>query len=50
MYRCGNEPKPESQWQGENINRYCDPKYDACLLYTSPSTRDVEEYPMRYYE
>ena len=31
MYRCGNEPKPESQWQGENINRYCDPAYDALL-------------------
>ena len=30
-YRCGNEPKPESQWQGENINRYCDPAYDAML-------------------
>ena len=29
MYLCGNEPKPESQWQGENINRYCDPAYDA---------------------
>ena len=31
QYRCGNEPKPESQWQGENINRYCDPAYDALL-------------------
>ena len=31
MYRCGNEPKPETQWQGENINRYCDPAYDALL-------------------
>ena len=30
-YRCGNEPKPESQWQGENINRFCDPEYDALL-------------------
>jgi peptide/nickel transport system substrate-binding protein len=30
-YRCGNEPKPESQWQGENINRFCDPAYDALL-------------------
>lgn len=30
-YRCGNEPKPESQWQGNNINRYCDPAYDALL-------------------
>ncbi|MHA6345577.1 peptide ABC transporter substrate-binding protein [Roseivivax sp. CAU 1761] len=31
MYRCGNEPRPETQWQGENINRYCDPDYDALL-------------------
>ncbi|MEM6939860.1 MAG: peptide ABC transporter substrate-binding protein [Pseudomonadota bacterium] len=30
-YRCGNEPKPDSQWQGENINRYCDPAYDALI-------------------
>lgn len=30
-YRCGNEPKPESQWQGENINRFCDPAYDALI-------------------
>ena len=31
MYRCGNEPKPSSQWQGENINRFCDPAYDELL-------------------
>ena len=31
MYRCGNQPKPSSQWQGENINRFCDPAYDAML-------------------
>ncbi|MEO0385869.1 MAG: peptide ABC transporter substrate-binding protein, partial [Pseudomonadota bacterium] len=30
-YRCGNEPKPSSQWQGENINRFCDPAYDALI-------------------
>ncbi len=30
-YRCGNEPKPSSQWQGENINRFCDPAYDAMI-------------------
>ncbi|MEH6644159.1 peptide ABC transporter substrate-binding protein [Sulfitobacter sp.] len=29
--RCGGEPKPSSQWQGENINRFCDPAYDALL-------------------
>ncbi len=30
-YRCDNEPRPETQWQGENINRFCDPTYDALL-------------------
>ena len=30
-YRCGGEPKPSSQWQGENINRFCDPAYDALI-------------------
>jgi len=30
-YKCGNEPKPASQWQGENINRFCDPAYDALI-------------------
>lgn len=30
-YRCGLEPRPETQWQGENINRFCDPAYDALL-------------------
>lgn len=29
--RCGTEPRPASQWQGENINRYCDPAYDALI-------------------
>jgi peptide/nickel transport system substrate-binding protein len=27
--RCGREPKPETQWQGQNINRYCNEEYDA---------------------
>lgn len=30
-YRCGNEPKPDSQWQGENINRFCNPDYDKLI-------------------
>lgn len=41
-YRCGNEPKPSSQWQGENINRFCDPNYDA-LLDQLAQTGDLEE-------
>ncbi len=27
--RCGREPQPSTQWQGQNINRYCNPEYDA---------------------
>lgn len=30
-YRCGNEPKPSSQWQGENINRFCNAEYDKAI-------------------
>jgi peptide/nickel transport system substrate-binding protein len=29
QYLCDKAPKPENQWQGENINRFCDPAYDA---------------------
>jgi len=28
---CNKAPRPESQWQGENINRYCDPAYDELI-------------------
>lgn len=28
---CEKAPRPESQWQGENINRFCDPAYDALV-------------------
>jgi peptide/nickel transport system substrate-binding protein len=28
---CDKAPRPETQWQGENINRYCDPEYDALI-------------------
>ncbi|TCL10081.1 peptide/nickel transport system substrate-binding protein [Shimia isoporae] len=41
-YRCGNEPKPDSQWQGENINRFCDPAYDA-LIDELAQTGDIEK-------
>ncbi len=27
--RCGREPQPSTQWQGQNINRYCNEEYDA---------------------
>ncbi len=30
-YKCDQIPSPETQWQGENINRVCDPAYDAMI-------------------
>ncbi len=31
QYLCDKIPGPDSQWQGENINRFCDPAYDAMV-------------------
>ena len=31
QYTCEKAPRPETQWQGENINRFCDPAYDALV-------------------
>ena len=31
QYTCDKAPKPENQWQGENMNRYCDPAYDTLV-------------------
>jgi peptide/nickel transport system substrate-binding protein len=28
---CEKAPKPESQWQGENINRFCNEEFDALI-------------------
>lgn len=32
QYTCDKAPRPETQWQGENVNRYCDPAYDALVV------------------
>ena len=29
QYQCSHAPSPANQWQGDNINRFCDPAYDA---------------------
>jgi peptide/nickel transport system substrate-binding protein len=26
---CDGAPRPSTQWQGDNINRWCNPEYDA---------------------
>lgn len=28
-WRCGQQPRPETGWQGANITRFCDPAFDA---------------------
>ncbi len=39
QYKCDKAPSPENQWQGENMNRFCDPAYDAMVAELS-GTRD----------
>lgn len=38
QYQCKNAPSPDNQWQGENINRFCDPAYDALVAELSTTT------------
>ena len=40
QYKCDKIPSPATQWQGENINRFCDPAYDALAVELS-ATADV---------
>jgi peptide/nickel transport system substrate-binding protein len=42
QHACDQMPGPDSQWQGENINRYCDPAYDALVVSMSQSTDPAE--------
>lgn len=41
-HTCQKAPRPETQWQGENINRYCNPEYDALVAELS-KTGDLEK-------
>ena len=41
-WRCGQEPRPETQWQGGNMPRYCSAEYDALLAEMS-GTGDPDE-------
>jgi peptide/nickel transport system substrate-binding protein len=38
QYQCKNAPSPDNQWQGENMNRFCDPAYDAKVAELSTTT------------
>jgi peptide/nickel transport system substrate-binding protein len=39
---CDKAPRPETQWQGENISRFCMPEYDA-LYATLTTTAGADE-------
>ena len=41
QYLCDKIPGPENQWQGENVNRFCDPAYDALVKELS-TTNGIE--------
>jgi peptide/nickel transport system substrate-binding protein len=41
-YLCDKAPRPKTGWQGENINRFCDPAYDA-LVAELGRTGDIEK-------
>lgn len=41
-YKCDKIPGPDSQWQGENINRFCNKDYDALAAKMS-ATSDIAE-------
>ncbi len=38
QYMCDKIPGPDNQWQGENINRFCDPAYDAMVVELSKTS------------
>lgn len=40
-YKCDQIPSPANQWNGENINRVCDPAYEA-LIAELGQTADIE--------
>jgi len=42
QYTCDKAPSPETQWQGENINRFCNKDYDA-LVAELGKTADMAE-------
>ncbi|SEM84086.1 peptide/nickel transport system substrate-binding protein [Loktanella fryxellensis] len=41
-YTCDKIPGPDNGWQGENINRFCDPAYEA-LVAELGATADLAE-------
>ncbi|QYK40413.1 MAG: peptide ABC transporter substrate-binding protein [Paracoccaceae bacterium] len=45
-YTCDKAPRPETQWQGENINRFCDPAYDAMAAELGRTAEPEKRYEL----
>ncbi len=41
QYTCDKAPRPSTGWQGQNINRYCNPEYDK-LVAKLGQTADIK--------
>ncbi|AXC49947.1 peptide ABC transporter substrate-binding protein [Paracoccus suum] len=39
---CNKAPGPDNQWQGQNINRFCDPAYDAMVVELSHTSDEAK--------
>ncbi len=46
QYLCSKIPGPENQWQGENINRFCDKAYDAKVAELSSTAEPEKRYAL----
>jgi peptide/nickel transport system substrate-binding protein len=42
---CDDWPRPEHQWQGSNIQRFCDPEYDALVAEMAVHRRPRGAWP-----
>jgi peptide/nickel transport system substrate-binding protein len=42
QYQCSHAPSPANQWQGDNINRFCDPAYDAAYTELTGTTDEAK--------
>ena len=38
QYQCSHAPSPANQWQGDNINRFCNPDYDKMFTELQKTT------------
>jgi peptide/nickel transport system substrate-binding protein len=38
QYQCSHAPGPDNQWQGDNINRFCNPDYDTTFAELQKTT------------